>query len=531
MYQEMALLAGKADPDFTSFTFKKLENLCEVRTKKGFFYKNAKLLHPGEELCCLGHREDRTRYVIINVGGIKYKIAWTTLEDCPLTRLGKLKACNNYEEIMDVCDDYDISCNEFFFDRNPCAFRTIMTFLAAGKLRILREMCALSFQEELVYWGIEEENLEWCCLRKLRQKEEEVAEARMYEGELCVLRDDSQSALRDTSRLGRCMKKLRDMVENPHSGIPGKIFACLSVSFVAITAVSLCISTMPDLREEEDRGECSQKCYNIFVLETVCVAWFSFEFILRFIQTESKCAFLRTPLNIIDIMAILPYYITLIVDTVSVENKKPGGAGNKYLEKVGLVLRVLRALRIMYVMRLARHSLGLQTLGLTVRRCTREFGLLLLFLCVAMALFSPLVYLAENELGAKQEFTSIPGSYWWAVISMTTVGYGDMVPRSIPGQVVALSSILSGILLMAFPVTSIFHTFSRSYSELKEQQQRASRQMHRLEERILSSESSSSQGADGLSSQGVGQCHLAEKLDESNQCKRSQEVEESRQQF
>ncbi|CAM9336991.1 unnamed protein product [Lampetra planeri] len=79
-----------------------------------------------------------------------------------------------------------------------------------------------------------------------------------------------------------------------------------------------------------------------------------------------------------------------------------------------------------------------------------------------MALYSPLVFLAESEMGAKQEFTSIPGSYWWAVISMTTVGYGDMVPRSIPGQVVALSSILSGILLMAFPVTSIFHTFSRS---------------------------------------------------------------------
>ena len=73
---------------------------------------------------------------------------------------------------------------------------------------------------------------------------------------------------------------------------------------------------------------------------------------------------------------------------------------------------------------------------------------------------------------ASQEFTSIPATYWWAVITMTTVGYGDMVPRSIPGQVVALSSILSGILLMAFPVTSIFHTFSRSYVELKQEQQR-----------------------------------------------------------
>lgn len=172
-------------------------------------------------------------------------------------------------------------------------------------------------------------------------------------------------------------------------------------------------------------------------------------------------------------MAILPYYISLIIDAFSVDGK-PSSSGSLDLEKIGLILRVLRALRILYVMRLVRHSLGLQTLGLTIQRCTREFGLLLLFLCVAMALYSPLVFLAERELGAKHEFASIPSSYWWAVISMTTVGYGDMVPRSIPGQVVALSSILSGILLMAFPVTSIFHTFSRSYLELKDQQQRIS---------------------------------------------------------
>ncbi|KAL2080286.1 hypothetical protein ACEWY4_024079 [Coilia grayii] len=242
-------------------------------------------------------------------------------------------------------------------------------------------------------------------------------------------------------------------------------------------------------------GECSQRCFNIFVLETVCVGWFSLEFLLRFIQTQSKCTFLRTPLNIIDVVAILPYYITLIVDALSA-GEKPAGSGNNYLEKVGLVLRVLRALRIFYVMRLARHSLGLQTLGLTVRRCTREFGLLLLFLCVAMALFSPLVFLAESELGAKQEFTSIPGSYWWAVISMTTVGYGDMVPRSIPGQVVALSSILSGILLMAFPVTSIFHTFSRSYLELKEEQSRALRQRPDSQDSTKSQNSEDSQDTD-----------------------------------
>lgn len=230
------------------------------------------------------------------------------------------------------------------------------------------------------------------------------------------------------------------------------------------------------------QGECSAKCRNLFVLETVCVAWFSFEFLLRSLQAESKCAFLRTPLNIIDILALLPFYVSLLVGLAA------GPAGSKLLERAGLVLRLLRALRVLYVMRLARHSLGLRSLGLTVRRCAREFGLLLLFLAVAVTLFSPLVYVAENESGRVLEFTSIPASYWWAIISMTTVGYGDMVPRSVPGQMVALSSILSGILIMAFPATSIFHTFSHSYLELKKEQERLQARLCRLQTTSSTSE-------------------------------------------
>lgn len=236
------------------------------------------------------------------------------------------------------------------------------------------------------------------------------------------------------------------------------------------------------------QGECSPKCYSIFVVETVCVAWFSLEFCLRFVQARDKCQFFQGPLNIIDMLAISPYYVSLAVSEEPGEGSGERPSSGSYLEKVGLVLRVLRALRILYVMRLARHSLGLQTLGLTVRRCAREFGLLLLFLGVAVTLFAPLVYVAENESGRVLEFTSIPASYWWAIISMTTVGYGDMVPRSVPGQVVALSSILSGILIMAFPATSIFHTFSHSYLELKQEQERRQARLRRLHSASAASE-------------------------------------------
>ncbi|XP_033987629.1 potassium voltage-gated channel subfamily G member 1 [Trematomus bernacchii] len=479
----MTLLAGDgSDYDYSALSCASDSSfncppLHEEEAIKGAFYKRAQ---KAPDLGSI-HEETllssaRKLYAIINVGGLRYQLPWTTLEDFPLSRLGQLHLCSSFDEIMCICDDYDVTHNEFFFDRNPCAFRTILTFLRAGKLRSLREMCALSFREELLYWGVPEESLEWCCRRRLLQRVEEVEAMERAEEEEELLEDmmETDSGHREhaaETRVNRCMSQLRDMVERPHSGLPGKIFACLSVLFVTITAVNLSISTMPAMREEEEAGKCSQMCYNIFIVETVCVAWFSLEFTLRFIQDRSKLAFLRHPLNLIDVVAILPYYITLVVDSTSKGEKKLG-SGNSYLDKVGLVLRVLRALRILYVMRLARHSLGLQTLGLTARRCTREFGLLLLFLCVAIALYSPLLYLIENEMATTQEFTSIPATYWWAVITMTTVGYGDMVPRSIPGQVVALSSILSGILLMAFPVTSIFHTFSRSYVELKQEQQR-----------------------------------------------------------
>ncbi|XP_028258172.1 potassium voltage-gated channel subfamily G member 4-like [Parambassis ranga] len=448
----------------------------ETDTLKGVYFQRAQLLRDPKASYVVDH----TLQVLINVGGNRYTFPWSTLEQFPQSRLGRLRFCTTPEEIARLCDDYDETCREYFFDRNPTAFRVILNFLAAGKLRLLRELCAVSLHDELDYWGVDPGHMERCCRRRMLTRVEEVAERERKEKEWrqkrLMLKKGSAQAEGGHRRL---VAALREVMENPHSGLAGKTFACLSIVMVMVTVISLCISTMPDLRDEENRGECSQKCQHMFVVESICVAWFTLEFVLRFVNAPSKLAFARGPLNVIDAIAILPYYVSLLVD-IKDESQEDVimGAGRGYLDKLSLILRLLRALRILYVMRLARHSLGLQTLGMTMQRSMREFGLLLLFVCVAVALFSPLVHLAESELAPfaathpHHSFSSIPASYWWAIISMTTVGYGDMVPRSIPGQVVALTSILSGILIMAFPATSIFHTFSRSYQELKQEYER-----------------------------------------------------------
>ncbi|XP_009277891.1 PREDICTED: potassium voltage-gated channel subfamily G member 3 [Aptenodytes forsteri] len=208
------------------------------------------------------------------------------------------------------------------------------------------------------------------------------------------------------------------------------------------------------------------------IIEAICIGWFTAECIVRFIVSKNKCEFVRRPLNIIDLLAITPYYISVLMTVFTGENSQ--------LQRAGVTLRVLRMMRIFWVIKLARHFIGLQTLGLTLKRCYREMVMLLVFICVAMAIFSALSQLLENglDLGTKnKDYASIPAACWWVIISMTTVGYGDMCPITVPGRILGGICVVSGIVLLALPITFIYHSFVQCYHELKFRSARYSRSL------------------------------------------------------
>ena len=128
-------------------------------------------------------------------------------------------------------------------------------------------------------------------------------------------------------------------------------------------------------------------------------------------------------MNWIDLLAIIPFFVTTIMRY------------GFHSESNYNFLQVIRVIRVFRIIKLSKHSVGLQILGHTLKASFRELLLLIFFLIIGIVIFSSLVYYCEHTEEATTKFVDIPTTFWWAVITMTTVGYGDMVPETPLGKV------------------------------------------------------------------------------------------------
>ncbi|XP_068588243.1 A-type voltage-gated potassium channel KCND1 [Cebidichthys violaceus] len=379
-------------------------------------------------------KSDEILYV--NVSGVRFQTWKNTLDRYPETLLG-----SSEKEFF-----YNEDTQEYFFDRDPEMFRHILNFYRTGKLHYPRNECIQAFDEELAFYGIVPEIIGDCCMEEYRDRKKENQE-RLAEDTEANEAMDAPLPPHSTSR-----ERLWRAFENPHTSTMALVFYYVTGFFIAVSVIANVVETVPCRPPKGSVRDlpCGEK-YQLafFCMDTACVLIFTFEYLMRLFAAPSRCKFMRSVMSVIDVVAIMPYYIGLVMP----ENEDVSGAF--------VTLRVFRVFRIF---KFSRHSQGLRILGYTLKSCASELGFLLFSLTMAIIIFATVMFYAEK--GTKgSTFTSIPASFWYTIVTMTTLGYGDMVPNTIAGKIFGSICSLSGVLVIALPVPVIVSNFSRIYHQ------------------------------------------------------------------
>uniref|UniRef100_A0AC35FPA6 BTB domain-containing protein n=3 Tax=Panagrolaimus sp. PS1159 TaxID=55785 RepID=A0AC35FPA6_9BILA len=200
---------------------------------------------------------------------------------------------------------------------------------------------------------------------------------------------------------------------------------------------------------------------SFMIVETVCNFWFTIEIIIRFLTSPSKIKYFKAPVNIIDIVATLTFYVDLLLATSF------GATAD---------LEFFSIIRIMRLFKLTQHSQGLKILLHTFKASAKELMLLVFFLVLGIVLFASLVYYAERvEVNPDNQFQSIPLGLWWAVVTIMSCWFKEnrrfgtflilsVTPHTYLGRLIGSICALAGVLTIALPVPVIVSNFAMFYS-------------------------------------------------------------------
>uniref|UniRef100_A0A667YMD6 Potassium voltage-gated channel subfamily V member 2 n=1 Tax=Myripristis murdjan TaxID=586833 RepID=A0A667YMD6_9TELE len=387
----------------------------------------------------------------------------------PKTRIGRLATSSDHSRKLDLCDDYIVQSNEFFFDRDPEVFHNVFNFYRTGVLWIKDELCPRSFLEEINYWGVRIKNSHRCCRISFEERQDELNEQLKIQRELMAeleVEEDEESFRGMT--FGPTRRQIWNLMEKPFSSVTAKLMAVASSFFVLVSLVAMTLNTVEEMQYKTGSGQLSGRFYGEYV-ETFCIAFFTMEYLLRLVSTPDLRRFGHSMLNAVDLIAILPLYMQMTLECFDDEDTHRHSGDIEtvaHVGKVGQVLRIMRLMRIFRILKLARHSTGLRAFGFTLRQCYQQVGCLLLFIGMGIFMFSAMVYTVEHDV-YNTNFTSIPHAWWWAAVSISTVGYGDMFPETNLGRMFAFACISFGVILNGMPISILYNKFSDYYAKLK----------------------------------------------------------------
>ncbi len=223
----------------------------------------------------------------------------------------------------------------------------------------------------------------------------------------------------------------------------GKLFDIILIGFILISVFCIIIDSVPDY---------NQKYGNILkILEWFFTICFTIEYLLRLIISEKPLKYAFSFFGLVDFISFLPTYLTLFI------------SGSHYL----LVIRTLRLLRIFRILKLVQYMKQGELILIALKNSRNKIIVFLFAVLNLVIIIGAVMYVIEGE---KNGFTSIPKSIYWAIVTLTTVGYGDISPKTPLGQFLASMIMIIGYSIIAVPTGIVTHemtTLSKDKNYLK----------------------------------------------------------------
>ena len=391
----------------------------------------------------------------INVRGLVFETYEQTLAQYPETLLGSPNKRVEY---------YNPLSKEYCFDRDKSVFDSILFFYqSCGILSCPEHVPRENFLEEIKFFQLHEVD------KRYKQEIEPEKSKAVLEAEL----PDHP-----------VKRKIWQLFEYPDSSVYAALLAKFSLLVIILSTITFCVETFPSFRRQTICRNVTSKAVDdsnvnnethfpangsqvVVVSETHCtvkesgdywqtietayVAWFTFEYVMRLMAAPRRFKFMTSALGLVDFLAILPFYVTLIFqDDGTLLTSFP-------------VLRIIRLIRVLRVLKLSRYSKGLKVLAKTLIISGKDLPSLLAVMIINVVLFSSVIYYVENDI-KDNDFESIPDAFWWAIVTMTAVGYGDKVPKGALGKLIGAICAISGIVvLFGFPTPVLLSHFEEMY--------------------------------------------------------------------
>ncbi|MCD4664421.1 MAG: ion transporter [Bacteroidales bacterium] len=231
------------------------------------------------------------------------------------------------------------------------------------------------------------------------------------------------------------IKKIKNIVEQNNSKA-GRIFDFTIQFLIILSLISFSIETIPELSESFRKI--------LKLIEVITVVIFTIEYLVRLIVADRKIKFIFSFYGIIDLLAILPFYISSGIDLRSI--------------------RIFRLFRLFRALKLFRYSNAINRFSRALKQIKEELILFLFATCFLLFISAVGIYYFENSAQPEQ-FKSVFHCLWWAVATLTTVGYGDVYPITIGGKIFTFVMLIVGLGIIAVPTALIASALTNTPDE------------------------------------------------------------------